>query len=135
MSEKLKSYLLKYGIGTLAGLAAVALTMFGFDYEGASQKDIICCWSDAFTVTGALMILVALLLWVTNHGAFHGIGYSLSMAGKSLIPGGRLGEMETYADYIERKKKKNVKGYGFLYILGAVFLAVGMVFLLIFNNM
>ena len=135
MSQKVKNYLLKYGIGTLSCIGLVAMTMAGFDFSGASEKDIMCCWSDAFTVAGALPILSGLLLWVTGQGAFNGIGYSLSMAGKSLVPGGRLGEMETYAEYIERKSQKRAKGYGFLFVLGTIFLAIGLVLMLIFNQM
>lgn len=135
MSQKLKSYLLKYGIGTLVCAGIVAMHMLGFDFQDASQKDILCCWADAFTVAGVLPILSGLLMWVSNEGAFHGVGYCLSSAGKALIPGGRLGKMETYAEYLDRKSGKKKTGFGFLYILGGVFLAIGVVFLVIYNMM
>ena len=134
MNPKLKSGL-KYLSGFLAGAVLVALCMLNFDFEGASQADIICCWSDAFSSTGVMMILIGLLIWVSNEGAFNGIGYALSVAFKGLIPGGRAKRMETYADYLDRKEQKRITGFGFLIIVGAVYLAVGLVFMVIFNQM
>ncbi len=126
---------LKYLFGFLAGGLIVALCMLNFDFKGASQADIICCWSDAFSSAGVMMILAGLLVWVSNEGAFNGIGYALSIAWKSLVPGGRGKRMETYADYLDRKEQKRITGFGFILIVGAVYLAIGLVFMVIFNQM
>ena len=51
---------------------------------------------------------------------------------RALIPFMRRGEYEKYYDYKVRKGEKRIGGYGFLLISGAIYLAVGVVFTLLF---
>lgn len=75
---------------------------------------------DAFSVAGAVSILLGLLFWVSAAGAFDTIGYGFST----------LGSNRKYKDLYEysvRKKEKRSRHKGsFLpyIIVGAVFLAV-----------
>lgn len=125
MSKKAKT-LLKCGIALGVCILFTAVYLLNMDYAEATQAQILGTVSDAFSMPGLLLILFGGLLFVSNEGAFLGVGYALSIAFKALVPGGRL-KMETYADYVERKSGKRVDGYGFLFAVGGVWLAIGLI--------
>ena len=133
MNGKLKSALLKYGIAVLvAGVltwAYLALRDFSSVKAAVDRYRLLC---DAFTVPGVLLMLTAALIALTNEGALSGIGYMLGHAVRMLIPGMGARKDEKYADYIERKAGSKVKGYGFIFYTGAVWFAVGMIYLALF---
>lgn len=131
MTGKWKSRLLKYGISTAICVAATALYLWGRDYEAATAQDIVRYISDGFCIPGIMTMLAGLLVVVSNEGAFTGVGYALSVAAKTFLPGGRL-KTETYADYVERKQGRQVKGFGFLFIVGAIYTAIGCVFWILY---
>jgi hypothetical protein len=93
------------------------------------QYRILC---DAFTVPGLLLIIFGSLLWVSNTGALDGLMYAVTTAVRFLIPGGRLKMEEKYGDYVERRREKPVRGYGFLLISGCVTMAISLVFMALF---
>ena len=131
MSEKGKSNLLKYGI-TIA--ACIIMSLFyiilrDFPQQELAEKYRILC--DAFTVPGVLVILSGALIAVTNEGALDGITYACGTAFKALLPGGRL-KTEKYYDYVQRKKEKRVKGYGFLFVVGGAWMVLALVFMILF---
>ncbi len=143
MSKAVKNWL-KYGITALVclligvsylttreytdGTMAIAIEKL---FEGTialeAKKELIrfCC--DALFVPGVLVTLLGLLIAVANEGAFYGVGYLMSNLGKMLIPGGRM-RTETYGDYLERKSGKKTTGYGFLFIVGVIFMLLSMIF-------
>ena len=126
-----KSAVLKYGIAALIGAALAAIYLLLRDFSGAeppAERYRMLC--DAFTIPGTLLILSAALVALANAGSFTGIGYSAQNLFHHLIPGMGL-KHETYGDYYERHKKK-VTGYGFLLHVGAVFMAVALVFFVLF---
>lgn len=134
MSEKLKSNLLKYGTSILVcGLVAVFYVVscdFG-TLELVDQYRVLC---DAFTIPGLMAILVGALLWVSGEGALDGVGYVLSYAFHALLPGSAH-KGERYTDYKERKHAgKKLSGYGFLFVVGLVFVAVALVFFALFYS-
>ena len=94
------------------------------------QYRILC---DAFTVPGSLLLMIGCLVWASGHGALDGLGYVLSFATTSLIPGKRK-DVERFYDYVQRKREKRTKGYGFLLISGLVTLAIAMVFFALFYS-
>ena len=126
---------LKYGVTILiGGLIAYAVT----DFHGygaavtAQEKYRILC--DAFTIPGVVLMLCAALVWISNEGMFTGIAYSLTHAVLSLIPlaYARNKKLEKYADYLERKNESRLRGYGFLFFVGAGFFVIALVFLVLF---
>lgn len=133
MSSKVKANLIKYGvsigIGLLLAYAYVALR--DFSSEPLVEKYRILC--DAFTVPGVLLLMSGLLMSISNAGALDSLGYIVSQGFSMLVPGKGLGK-EKYADYVERKRKNRVKGYGFLYISALLFLAVTAVFMILFYS-
>ncbi len=134
MNDKLKSNLLKYGITVLIGAIMVWLTLSLHGYEeAATAAERYRILSDAFTIPGVIFVFCAVLVMVANKGAFEGISYIFGYAFQMLIPGAAGGKREKYGDYVERKRSKGqAKGFGFLFIVGLVFIAVSVVFIALF---
>ena len=90
---------------------------------------------DAFFAAGALLVLFAGLLFVSGEGVFLGVGYAMGRAIKALIPFSRK-EHETYAQYRERKIGKHKRnGESCLFFTGLFFVAVSIIFLVIWYQM
>lgn len=134
MSKRLKTRLAKYG-GAAAFVWLMAWLYISLrDFDGAKLVDQYRMLSDAFTVPGILLLMFGCLIWISNLGALDGLAYAVSFAVRSLIPGGRYRD-EKYGDYVERKREKRVKGYGFLFISGSVTMAVAIVFMILFYSL
>ena len=131
MSKRVKVLLAKYGgsavfVGFMAWLY-VSLR----DFDGAKLVDKYRMLSDAFAVPGMLLLMFGCLIWISNLGALDGLAYAVSFAIRSLIPGGRNKD-EKYGDYVERKREKRIKGYGFLFLSGGMTMAVAVVLMILF---
>ncbi len=132
MSDQMKTNLVKYG-GSALFVAAMAWAYVSLrDFAGAALVDQFRYLADAFTIPGILLIMFGALLWASNEGAMDGLGYALKHTIKSLIPGGRAKEDETYAEYVERKRANKVTGYSFLFVAGGVTMAVSLVFMVLY---
>ena len=131
-----KSRLIKYGGSAAASLVMSFLTFSIYGKEKflssplVDQYRILC---DTFSVPGVMLIMAGLLVLVSNQGAFEGIGYALRHAVKMLVPGPK--KMETYYDYLKRKRGKKITGYGFLFVTGLVNLFLAGIFMALFYNL
>ncbi len=134
MSTRLGKNLLKYGItvGVCLGFAAIYCFSRDILQQTLTVKYRTLC--DAFTVPGAICLCLGVLIWASTDGLFDGLTYCLSIAWRAMIPGGRATPPEKYYDYVMRKREKRITGYGFIPIVGAVFMAIAIVFLLLFNS-
>lgn len=132
MSNKVKSALLRYGISVGLCVLCVILMLTSEDMKGATQQETYRILSDAFGLPGLFMLFAGLMVWLSNEGALNGFTWVVTYAFKSLIPGLR-GKREGYGDYVLRQQEKRVKGFGFLFLVGGVFLAIGVVFMILFN--
>ena len=132
MSDQLKARLIKYGFSALFVAVIAVVYTTGWDFANVSLLDKLRLLSDAFAVPGILLMLFGGMLWVSNQGGLDGMGYILSNLGRSLIPGGRSKKDERFADYVERRRSKPVRGYGFLFISGGISLGIGIAFLVAF---
>ena len=128
-----KSNLIKSGIASAVGilLAVAFILSSNFGAESLMNRYKILC--DAFTIPGVMMLMFAILLSVSNEGALDGVGYVVKQGLRMLTFRG-LGT-EKYLDYVERRREKRVKGYGFLYVVGAAFLAVALIFMALFYSL
>lgn len=135
MKNRRKS-LIKYGITTIIGAIMVYATISLHGYSLAvTLADKYRILADAFTIPGVVIMLCGVLVAVSNEGAFEGISYAMSYAMKMLIPGMGANRHEKYGDYVERKREKGgVKGYGFLFIVGGVFMIIALVFIALFYS-
>ena len=85
--------------------------------------------ADSFTIPGLIYVLLGLLIMLTNKGSLDALGYMVKRAVKMLVPMSKKDNM-TYAEY--KETKKGIHGYGFLFYIGAVVTAVGIVFTILF---
>lgn len=136
MTNNTGNRLLKYGISSGIGLLVAVMYFFthvSMESLGSMPTvDLVLVLCDAFFVPGTFMLMLGLLFWVASEGALDGVGYLGSCLVKTLLPGKRA-EFERYGDYVERKRGSRKKGYGFLCIVGLVFLAIAGILQIVFN--
>ncbi len=138
MSQSLRGNLKKSAIAAALGLLLVyTFIAFRVDFSDLSGVELIDWYRmlcDAFTIPGLLMLMFALLMTISNQGALDGLGYVAVNGLKMLIPGAAA-KMERYLEYVERRRKNRAKGYGFLYVVSAIFLAFAGIFLVLFYSL
>ena len=100
------------------------------DLPLVEQYRVLC---DGFTIPGILMVLFALLFSLNNVGALDTIAYLMSFLPRMIAPGA-FGEPQKLIDYVEERRGKRTKGYGFLYIVGFIFLGIAIAFLFLFYS-
>lgn len=133
--DSLKGKLAAYAIciAVAVGLLLLVLTIGGYwKAEDPMDRARILC--DGFSVPGALLVLVAGVLFVSGQGAFNGLLFGLKRGKEIFLPFLRS-EYVPYREFIKRRAKKKVTGYGCLFFTGLVFLIVGIVLLVRFNKL
>ena len=128
-----KARLIQYGVSAVIATALLFVVLLVNNYfrltDPAMKLKVLC---DGFTVAGLGMMLAAGLVFVSNAGAFNGLFYGLRTAKEVLLP--FLPQQHVrYGDYIEKRKEKRVKGYGFIFFTGLAFFAVAIVLLILFS--
>lgn len=149
MSKRTKAIIIKYGISFLITFLWTVAYVLNRCADGASMlvwnewiqavqvgiretKAVewyhwIC---DGLTLPSMLLLSAGLMLWISNAGMFDLLGYAF----KSFI---RMFTSDrerymTYGDYVEEKKEKRVKGYGFLIISGSISMGLTLLFLALY---
>lgn len=92
-----------------------------------AKLDLYKALCDAFTIPGFLFILMGALMSLSCQGALDGISFVMMYAFKMLIPG-KGHERPRYWDFVEEKNAKRPKGFGFLYVVGGITVAISLVF-------
>ena len=88
--------------------------------------------ADAFTVPGIVFICIGLLVVLAGQGAFTGLGYIFRRMGRWLLPFLVKKDM-TYAEYLDsRKERQKTLWFLSFIIIGIIFLAVAVVFIILF---
>ena len=72
------------------------------------------------------------MIWVSSKGVFDPLGFGIKIALGGFKAFRRDERYERYYDYKARKEQKRLTGYGFLVIMGAVFILLGVVFSMLF---
>lgn len=133
MSRSVKN-LLKYGLTTMVGglMVWAVLNLHGY-VNAVETSERLRILADAFTIPGTVITLFGVLVILSNEGAFEGVSYILGYTFRMLIPG-RAGERpQKYADYVlQRREKGKVTGFGFLFVVGGVFLLLAILFTVLF---
>ena len=129
----IKSILIRYGVCAVIATALLflILQMNGF-WSLTEPQDKLRVLCDAFSLPGALLMLVCGLIFAANAGAFNGLMYGFKVGFEILLPFLPHKHVK-YQDYLEKRKEKKVKGYSFIFFTGLVFFAVGIVLLVIFH--
>ncbi len=126
--NKHKSTLISFGVGLI--ICLIILLINGcFKYESTIETIKDLC--DGFSISGFLLISFGLMVFIGNEGTFS----ILSFGVKKLIS---LFTPNVYTEsYYDHKKKRvdNKAPYSHLIISGLILFFIGMIFLIIFNNM
>ena len=127
-----KANLIKSGIVSAVGILVVILFVSSSDFGAQTTVDKYKILCDAFTIPGLLMLMFAAMLSISNEGGLDGISYLMKQGFRMLTFRG-LGQ-EKYLDYVQNRRENRLTGYGFLYIVGAAFMAVALIFLALFYS-
>lgn len=120
-------YAVCIGVASVITLAVFAIKGF-FTDRIETNLGIL---ADGFTVSGTLLTLFSGLFFVHSEGAFIGIGFVLRNIVQAFVPMGRR-HHEFYGQYRERKLGEiPKKGDHALLVVGLSFLAIGLLFTLI----
>lgn len=118
-------YLVCFCVGLVIAFGALAIQ--GFFADGAKMNMQIL--HNAFFASGAFLMLFAGLLYVSDEGAFLGIGYALGRVVEFLLPFYRKNP-ENYAEYRERKLgKQKTHSKRSVFLIGLFFFIISIVFL------
>ena len=132
--KSVKDTLIKYVITTALGgvISVIALMARGF-FELESIAERYRALADAFTIPGVVLLMVGIILLISKDGFFDIVTYGLGRLGRALIPFSKKTDEQFY-DYKVRKAEARASssGYGFVFIVGAVFMAVGILFTVLF---
>ena len=133
MNERRRK-LIKLLVGTALTLAVgVALTVLVLNTHGYAQADNQTdryrILSNAFTIPGVVLMVMAALIFVYNTGLFTGLTYGLRGLKDMFLPFLRQ-EYVPYREYRKKKMEKKVKGYSFIFFVGLAFFLVSVYFLI-----
>ncbi len=122
MNEDRRSTVIKiitgYAVSLCMGIGLLLIILRNYGYANAeteAEKYRILC--DAFTIPGFTLMLCAGLVAVYNRGAFTGVTYGLRRTRDILLPFLHTEYMK-YGEYKQRKEKKKIKHYSFLFFSG-----------------
>ena len=126
--------LLKYGITSVIGLIVAFLItwsrgVFDSDIEAKMVVSFIC---DGFFVTGMLLFLFGILIWVSGTGFFDGLTYGLQFIVQKILPLYRQ-SYKSYYDYKMEKAERRYKGSTvFMMVVGLIFIGISAIILLVY---
>lgn len=120
---------LRYLITALVGLSIVCVIVLSKKmFSQTSVKTIMQIWSDAFFAAGVFLVCGGLIVFASNGGVFDMMGYSITLLFSIFRSSKVERKYKTYYDYRESRREKK-RGYGYILIVGAVFVAIAAVFL------
>ena len=124
---------LKYLITILVGLAGVAGVVISKDIFGQTQLvNVLHILCDGFFVMGVVLTGFGALIFTSNEGAFDMMAFGLQSFW-DLFRKERKLKGVTYYDYQVARSEKKLK-FGFILICGLAFLAVAVVFFLLYQQ-
>lgn len=130
MKNNKTKVVIKYAIASIIAIGFVFLNLSLRDFFNEQDlKEKYRILADSFTIPGLIYILLGLLILLTNKGSLDALGYMAKRAIKMLIPMSKKDNM-TYAEY--KENRKGIHGYGFLFYIGSIVTALGVVFTILF---
>ena len=120
-------FLVCFGIAAAISVVIFAIQGFFTDDIGVNLQIL----ADGLSVSGALLLMYAGMMFISKEGALLGISYALRNAALTFIPGGRA-KQELYKDDRERKMSGERKSADVcIWIVGAIFFVIGLALTLI----
>ena len=136
MSDRTKVTIAKYGISSGAALILIWIYCSSRDLFLLSPMERWRTLCDAFTIPGLSYIMIGFLIMIANEGFFDMLSYACSKAVGVFLPGrGLSDDGEKYYDYVQRKKEKRSKGFGFLFVVGGILMAFALLFMFLFYRL
>ena len=128
----MKTKLLQYGITTFVVAACSLLIMITQGlFTETNQQTIMKILTDAFFAPGIIAVCFGLLIVASNGGTFYIFSYGISSFMNLFKKDRSKMRYKTYYDYKEAMKDQK-KPYGFILIVGLVFVAISMIFMIIY---
>lgn len=134
MSKSLRTALLKYGISGVIAAVMVGIYVGSRDFASMDLMTKYLTLCDAFTLPGITFLMVGCLMWISNEGGLDMLSYAASKAVGLFVPG-YIPKGEKYYEYVQRKRENRVTGYGFLFVVGGVCMAVALIFMYLFYQL
>lgn len=123
----------KYLVAIVCGLAVAAICAFGWGInEVGSVSECYRILADSFTIPGVMMSSASVLIWISSKGGYDVITYGFSYVKNTFNPNAKLNE--SFYDYKIRREEKRLKGCFYLLWVGLGFIAVAVVFTVLFNS-
>lgn len=129
MQIKINKTKLYICFGVSLAITIAVLVIKGI-FSSTTVKETAMILSDSFFLGGALILVVAGLVWASDHGVSDGIGYSFSKL-FSLRKRDYEEKKESYSEYKDRKHARKSSVIEFL-ISGLSFVLISIIFLLIY---
>lgn len=127
MKKNIVQSLIAAGVGLAIGLI-VSFTRKLYWLDDAVS--VLEALSDCFVAPGLLLILFGLLVICTNGGTFDMLGFGIRKAFSVFKRSPSERDRETFYEYRARKQE-NKRSFGYLFVVGGIFTAVGFLFYLL----
>lgn len=129
MQIKINKTKLLICFGVSLAITIAVLVIKGI-FSSTTVKETAMILSDSFFLGGALILVVAGLVWASDHGVSDGIGYSFSKL-FNLRKRDYEEKKESYSEYKDRKHARKSSVIEFL-ISGLSFVLISILFLFIY---
>lgn len=131
----MKSKIIRYAITVLIGFAmAVCVSFIKSLYWLNDTVEIVKVLSDCFSLPGLVLVLFALLVVCSNGGTFDMLTFGVKKV--VLLLKRNLSERDRESFYEYRKRRQeNKRSFAYIMIVGAVYLAIGIIFIAIYYSM
>lgn len=126
--------ILPYLITALIGAAAAVLVICLRSVWALPVRDRMGALSDAFLIPGAVLAGVGLLIFASNGGLFDMLAFGVLMIFNAFRRDLSKRRYKDFYEYREAKKGKN-RDMAFMLIVGLFYIAVSVVFLIIYSNL
>ena len=123
--------LLAVAIAGLRGLFSTPAPDADGNVTERTATDVITILSDSFLVPGTLFAGIGGLSWAASKEAYDGLAYGMRTFFRSIIPG-KVREHVSYYDYKKEKAENRKPWDPVSLIVGAGFLALSLIFTLLF---
>ena len=129
---------LPYLITAAIGAAIAILIMFAvyrvqtYAPTAENAKNIMKILSDSFFVPGVILSGVGLIIFASNGGAFDMLAFAF-IRFFDLLRKDVKGKYKDYYEYRQAKKDRHTKMF-FMLAVGLVFIAIAVVFLIVYYN-
>ncbi len=129
MKQTVIRYSVTFGVGLLIALLVSFAKQVYWLSDPVEIQQALC---DCFAVPGMLLILFGALVFCTNGGTFDMLGFGAKKFIGLFKRNKTERDRESFYEY-RRRKQENKHSFGYLILVGAVFLAAGLVFFFLYK--